>query len=76
MSNKLSLDNIVKDLDELDRVKMYLFNNPELYILENMDRFKSTFLSFKERDIFDIDKFKLSYKQVMSNHKLIKLMKV
>jgi hypothetical protein len=72
---KLSLDNIVKDLDDLDKLKMYIFNNPELYLLENMDRFKSTFLSFKQREPFDAEKFKHSYKDVVSNQKLIQLMK-
>jgi lysyl-tRNA synthetase class I len=70
---KLSLDNILKESDEFDRVKRYLFNSHELYVFENMDRVNSRILNRTlEEQQFDCETFRHSYQQ-LTNPKFIEI---
>jgi hypothetical protein len=70
---KLSLDNILKDSEEFDRVKKYLFNSHELYVFENLDRVSSRIFNMNLKEQFDFDKFKLSYQQTLANSKFLEI---
>jgi hypothetical protein len=70
---KLSLDNILRDSEEFDRVKRYLFNSHELYVFENMDRISSRIFNANLKEHFDYEKFKISYQQTITNSKFIEI---
>jgi hypothetical protein len=70
---KLSLDNILRDSEEFDRVKRYLFNSHELYVFENMYRVSDRILKVNLKEHFDYDKFKLSYQQSITNLKFLEV---
>jgi hypothetical protein len=68
--HKLSLDYILKESDEFDRLKMYMFNKDEVYVFDNIDRFRSSILNGQIDDKFESEKFKKAY-QTISNQKLV-----
>jgi hypothetical protein len=70
---KLSLDNILKESDEFDRVKRYLFNSYELYVFENLDRVNSRIVNHNLEEQFDCEKFRHSYQQVLTNPKFMQI---
>jgi hypothetical protein len=71
IKQKLSLDNILRESDEFDRVKRYLFNSHELYVFENLDRVSCRILNCKLDEHFDNEKFKLCLQQAGTNPKFI-----
>jgi hypothetical protein len=72
MSSKLGIENFLRESDEFERLKKYVFNKQELYVFENMDRFKSRVLSKESfTDGFDYDDFKKAYMQTLTNQKLL-----
>jgi hypothetical protein len=72
---KLSLDYMLRESDEFDRVKMYLFNTNELYVFDNIDRVKSRVLNHHLKDhLFDMERFKHSYQQILNNQKLFDIL--
>jgi hypothetical protein len=68
---KLSLDNLLKESDEFEKLKMYIFNSQELYVFENIDRFKSRILSSPGAEPFDNERFKKAFQQASANQKLL-----
>jgi hypothetical protein len=71
IETKLSLGNILRESDEFEKVKMFLFNPNELYVLRNIDRVKSRILSGKPEDDYNTEKFKQAYNHLISNHKFM-----
>lgn len=69
VETKLSLDYILKELEGLERMKAYLFNNDELYVLDNIDRFRNNMLDYKTKDEFEIRKFRRAYRTITENTK-------
>jgi hypothetical protein len=53
-------------------MKQYIFNNNELYVIDNIDRLKCKMLNYKYNNTFDKCKFKECYKQSLSNFKFMK----
>jgi hypothetical protein len=70
---KLSLDNLLRESEEFDRVKRYLFSSHELYVFENMDRVNSRILHHNLKENFEYEKFKISHQQVATNPKFMEI---
>jgi hypothetical protein len=71
VKHKLSLDNILRESDEFERVKRYLFNSHELYVFENLDRMTCRILNCKLDERFDYEKFKTCLQHIGTNPKFI-----
>jgi hypothetical protein len=72
LRSKLSLDNILKESNEFKKLKMYLLSSEELYVLENIDRFRKSIVNDNLSETFDFQKFKSSHQQAQSNIRFIK----
>jgi hypothetical protein len=68
---KLSLDYMLRESDEFDRVKAMLLNPQELYVFENMDRVKSRILNNNINEQFEMEKFRQAYQQALTNQKIM-----
>jgi hypothetical protein len=73
VKQKLSLDNLLKESDEFEKLKKYTFSPSELYLFENIDRFKTGILSPAVDQPFDHDKFKKAFLEALTNQKLQEL---
>jgi hypothetical protein len=67
---KLSVDNLVRESDEFDLLKKYLFNESELYVFENIEKYKSRILSYEKKKRFEIEHFNKAYTDIQGNKKL------
>jgi hypothetical protein len=73
--NRLSLDFILKQFDDLDKTKSYVFSSNELFIIENYDRVTNRILNYKVKEKFDIERFKNVYQEVSRNAKFMDILK-
>jgi hypothetical protein len=69
--SKLSVDFFMKESEEFEKLKLYMFNSQELYVFNNIDKLKSRILTSTPEDGFDYQRFKQVYLNVLSNNKLI-----
>jgi hypothetical protein len=68
---KLSLDNLLKESDEFERLKMYLFDSNELYVFNNYDRTKNGILNNQKEFDFNGELYKYAFQQMNGNKKLV-----
>jgi hypothetical protein len=73
IKTKLSLDNILRESDEFDRVKKYLFNSYELYVFENIDKVNHRIPNIGLKEQFDYEKFKQYHQQILENQKFMEI---
>jgi hypothetical protein len=65
--NKLSLDYFLNESSEFERVKAFLFDSNELFVLENLNRYKCKVFNSKDINAFNEEKFKQCYLQVQNS---------
>jgi hypothetical protein len=70
---RLSLDHFIKLSEEFDRVKSYLLNDEELYVFNNIYKFRNVILEKDSEESFDPGRFKLYSQKLNTNSKLLKL---
>jgi hypothetical protein len=68
--SKLSLDYLLNESNEFERIKAFLFDSNELYVLENINRLKCKVFNSKDKEAFETEKFKRCYLEVQKNKKL------
>jgi hypothetical protein len=69
--NQLSLNHILKELDDFECMKKFVYTSQELYVLENYDKLKNRMLNYRKQDCFELEKFKSSYQQLTPNLKFM-----
>jgi hypothetical protein len=71
ITTKLSVENILRKADEFERMKKFVFTQPELYVFENIDRFRNKLETRIGDRSFDYEDFKKNYLTILSNQKLL-----
>jgi hypothetical protein len=75
LRSKLSCDYLLKQNDDLDRLKFYLFSKEECYFFNHMDKFKNPILCEKySYNDFDSNMFRTYYYIALKNDKFTRLL--
>jgi hypothetical protein len=57
----------LNESSEFERVKAFLFDSNELFVLENLNRYKCKVFNSKDINAFNEEKFKQCYLQVQNS---------